>query len=268
MSEVRCFSNELPWSFSEIWFHITKIERKTEFVIFVTNTSYSTRLFNFKWHRSLQLRLMPISCITLGGVPVRPGRPCCVFGTEYSVREPHMRHWNHLSTEIQVSWIGNQRRWKRHSLSGKEEIFEFFFISLFSAKSWQNPASIDREEQNKKLPPVGIEPQPPDLHSNALPTELSQHSVASLNLHGLYKVMLYWFQKKYQSPTCEVVHETNKAHFRNLLPNRFLPSSVGRVLEWRFGGCGFNPDWGQFLFCFFPSMQAEFCQDLAENSEL
>ena len=29
---------------------------------------------------------------------------------------------------------------------------------------------------------------------------------------------------------CEVVHETNKAHFRNLLPNRFLPSSVGKAL--------------------------------------
>ena len=32
---------------------------------------------------------------------------------------------------------------------------------------------------------------PPDLQANALPTELSQHSVASLNLRGLYKVMLY-----------------------------------------------------------------------------
>ena len=29
---------------------------------------------------------------------------------------------------------------------------------------------------------------------------------------------------------CEVVHETNKAHFRNLLPNRFLPNSVGTAL--------------------------------------
>ena len=29
-----------------------------------------------------------------------------------------------------------------------------------------------------------------------------------------------------QSPTCEVVHETNKAHFRNLQPNRFLPSVI------------------------------------------
>ena len=33
-----------------------------------------------------------------------------------------------------------------------------------------------------------------------------------------------------QSPTYELVHETNKAHFRNLLPNRFQSSSVGRAL--------------------------------------
>ena len=44
-----------------------------------------------------------------------------------------------------------------------------------------------------------------------------------------------------QSATCEVVHETNKAHFRNLLPNRFLPSSVGKALARRSGGPGFNP---------------------------
>ena len=35
---------------------------------------------------------------------------------------------------------------------------EFFCNSLFSAKSWQNPASIDGEEQNKKLPLLDIEP--------------------------------------------------------------------------------------------------------------
>ena len=50
-----------------------------------------------------------------------------------------------------------------------------------------------------------------------------------------------------QSPTCEVVHETNKVHFRNLVPNRFLPSSVGRALEWRSRGCGFQPHWMKFL---------------------
>ena len=35
---------------------------------------------------------------------------------------------------------------------------EFFYNSPFSAKSWQNPASMDKEEQNKKLPLVDIEP--------------------------------------------------------------------------------------------------------------
>ena len=36
--------------------------------------------------------------------------------------------------------------------------FEFFSTSYISAKFWQNPASIDEEEQHKKLPPVEIEP--------------------------------------------------------------------------------------------------------------
>ena len=65
-----------------------------------------------------------------------------------------------------------------------------------------------------------------------------------------------------QSPTCEVVHETNKAHFRNLLPNRFLPSSVGKALAWRSGVPGFNPHWGQFLTKFFCS---SLCKDLSDN---
>ena len=53
-----------------------------------------------------------------------------------------------------------------------------------------------------------------------------------------------------QSPTCEVVHETKKGHFRNLLPNRFLPSSVGKALVWRSGGPGFKPHWGKILMKF------------------
>ena len=35
---------------------------------------------------------------------------------------------------------------------------EFFSNSSFPAKSWQDSASIDGEEQNKKLPLLGIEP--------------------------------------------------------------------------------------------------------------
>ena len=34
-------------------------------------------------------------------------------------------------------------------------IIEFFYNSLFPAKSWQDPASIDGEEQNKKVAPTG-----------------------------------------------------------------------------------------------------------------
>ena len=39
------------------------------------------------------------------------------------------------------------------------EIIELFYNSSISAKFCQNPASIDGEEQTKKLPPVGIEPR-------------------------------------------------------------------------------------------------------------
>ena len=62
-----------------------------------------------------------------------------------------------------------------------------------------------------------------------------------------------------QSPTCEVVHETNKAHFRNLKPNRFLPSSIGKALAWRSGGPGFNPHWGAIFF------GSSLCKTLSDN---
>ena len=71
------------------------------------------------------------------------------------------------------------------------KIFEVFYNSSISAKFWQNPASIDGEEQNKKLPPVELNQEPLAHHGNALFTELSQHLVASLNYLGLCKVMLY-----------------------------------------------------------------------------
>ena len=65
-----------------------------------------------------------------------------------------------------------------------------------------------------------------------------------------------------QNPTCEVVHETKLTHFRNLLPNRFLPSSVSTALAWRSRDLGFNPHWGQFLMNFFCS---SLCEDLSDN---
>ena len=110
--------------------------------------------------------------------------------------------------------------------------FEFFVIGVSVRLSER---SLHREEQKKNFVKncprgTGLKPGPPDPQANALPNELSQHSVASLNLPGIYKVMLYWScSRNEQSPTCEVVHETNKAHFRNLLAQRFLPSSPQEI---------------------------------------
>ena len=72
---------------------------------------------------------------------------------------------------------------------------EFFTIGVSVRLSdW----SLHRAEQKnftKNCLQWGLKPGPLDLQANALPTELSQHSVASLNLHGFYKVMLNWFKK-------------------------------------------------------------------------
>ena len=72
------------------------------------------------------------------------------------------------------------------------ELIEFFMIGISVRLS---DRSLHREEQKKKFvknyPQWDLKQEPPHLQANALPTELSQHSVASLNLHGLYKVMLY-----------------------------------------------------------------------------
>ena len=56
---------------------------------------------------------------------------------------------------------------------------------------WQIFTYRRAKKIHQKLPPVGIEPL--NHHANAPPIELIQHSVGSLNLHGIYKVMLYWF---------------------------------------------------------------------------
>ena len=72
-------------------------------------------------------------------------------------------------------------------------LIEFFTISISVRLS---DRFLHREKQKNSSeinPQWGWKPGPLDLQANALPTELSQHSIASLNLHGLYKVMLYWF---------------------------------------------------------------------------
>ena len=85
--------------------------------------------------------------------------------------------------------------WRNSSRTGqgKSRAIEFFTIAVSVRLS---DRSLHREEQKKssKVAPSGVaswKQGPPDLQANALPTEPSQHSVASLNLHGLYKVMLY-----------------------------------------------------------------------------
>ena len=44
------------------------------------------------------------------------------------------------------------------ALNPASDTVEFFYNSLFSAKSWQNPANINRVEENKKIASVETEP--------------------------------------------------------------------------------------------------------------
>ena len=58
------------------------------------------------------------------------------------------------------------------------ELFKFFYNSSFSAKSWQNPASIDRNEKNKKnCPQWELNQQPPDHYSKCSGNCARQESV-------------------------------------------------------------------------------------------
>ena len=71
-------------------------------------------------------------------------------------------------------------------------LFEFFTIGVSDRLP---DRSLHREKQKenrqKNCSQWGWKPGLPDLQPNTLPTELNQHSVASLNLHALYKVMVY-----------------------------------------------------------------------------
>ena len=70
-------------------------------------------------------------------------------------------------------------------------LFEFFTIGVSIRLSDRFNVTQNKINFVKNCPQWGWKPGPPDLQASALPTELSQHSVASLNLHCLYKVMLY-----------------------------------------------------------------------------
>ena len=66
----------------------------------------------------------------------------------------------------------------------KSDAFLSVYLTDLDSRFWT------KTNFNKICLQWGLNLQPSDHHSYALPTELSQHSVASLNLHGLFKVML------------------------------------------------------------------------------
>ena len=68
---------------------------------------------------------------------------------------------------------------------------EFFTIRVSVRLSDRFNVTQNKINFVKNCPQWGWKPGSPNLQASALPTELSQHSVASLNLHCLYKVMLY-----------------------------------------------------------------------------
>ena len=70
---------------------------------------------------------------------------------------------------------------------------EFFTIGVSVRLSVRFNVTQNKLNFVKKCPQWGWKPGPSDLQASALPTELSQHSVASLKFYCLYKVMLYWF---------------------------------------------------------------------------
>ena len=135
---------------------------------------------------------------------------------------------------------------------------EFFTICVSVRLS---DRSLHREEQKqfvKNCPQWGLKAGPPDLQANALPTELSQHSVANLNLHGLFRVMLYWFKKWTKSNMWSGAW--NKQSSLQKSPAQQIPaSSVGKALAEVLVSI---PTGGNFWQKYFFS---SLCKDLSDN---
>ena len=129
------------------------------------------------------------------------------------------------------------------------DTIQFFMIRVSVRLSHRSLHRGEQKKLVKNCAQSGLNPGPLNHYANALPTEPSQHSVTSLNLHGLYKVMLYWFQKWIKFKMWSGAW--NKAHFRNLLANTYQPSTASRALDWWSRGHRFNANWGQFLTNFF-----------------
>ena len=79
----------------------------------------------------------------------------------------------------------------RFNVVYSSKLVEFFTIGVSVRLSDRSSHRDEQKKIIKNCPQWGWKPGPLDLQATALPTELSQHSVASLYLHGLYKVMLY-----------------------------------------------------------------------------
>ena len=116
-------------------------------------------------------------------------------------------------------------------------------FSIIHAKLLQDPASTNRKEPKNKnsYPYWRLNLWPRDHQSNALLTVLASNLLVACVNHSAFIKSCSADSYSEQSSTCQVVHETNKAHFRTLLPNRFLTSIVSKALDWWSGGHRFNP---------------------------
>ena len=121
-----------------------------------------------------------------------------------------------------------------------KKILEVLHSSKFPAKSWQNPASIEGEEQNKKkIVPTWDWTTTHNLQIIGLMLcQLCCLCLLSVSIIKAFKKSCSIDSRNEQSQTCEVVHETK---LTSQISNRFLANTVDRAWNWWSGCCGFNP---------------------------
>ena len=176
---MELLSFSLPWRYRQISEEIYYFVRTSPFLMFISSTTGQI-------HDS-QLKVSSNSCVhcvcvrTLGDflcIPTpNPGQLNPLFHTFVEFR----LIVNRIIARQSTDWLGANAQFSP---------IWVFHDRRFCQIIWQ----IFTHGRAKKIHQKwGLKPGSPDLQANALPTELSQHSVASMNLHGLYKVMLYWF---------------------------------------------------------------------------
>ena len=97
----------------------------------------------------------------------------------------------------------------------------FSIVRYFLPNRGRILPALTEKSKIKKLPLLGIEP------TYCASKESVGYLCQSFNLIKLHSIDF----RSEQSSTCEVVHETNEAHFRSLLPIRFLTSTVSRAID-------------------------------------